>query len=294
MKLIAPAVLCIAVLASGCATTLSTMQTAVPVEPRHVQINGGYGLYLPLGPAADAVMQGAKQAAKAVAAAKNDEQYQLSEEDQQALLTAGIGLAAMPPGFAYEISLRTGVVDNLDVGLKYSTSGSLKADAKYRFFHQGPSGEPGVMSPSYDLAIGLGASKYFFESPVITVLEYVQLGDFSRWDVEVPAIFSIEWGQILKFWVAPKYVFSHTSFDEELVGISEEATRRSGYQLGLPGSVSTHFIGSSVGFGAGYRWVHVMFELTAGYTYCRPVIFGHQRNLGGLTLYPAIGLQVKL
>ena len=42
------------------------------------------------------------------------------------------------------------------------------------------------MSPSYDFAIGFAGSKYFFSNPVITVLEYVQLGDFSRWDVEVP------------------------------------------------------------------------------------------------------------
>ena len=281
--------------AAGCASTLSSMQTAVPVEPRHVQVTGGYGLFLPLGPAADAVAQGVKQAEKAIDAAHSDENYQLSEEDAQQILTAAIGLATMPPGFAYELSVRTGIVQDIDIGLKYSTAGSLKLDGKYRFFHRGPEeGGGGVMTPSYDIAIATGVSKYFFSSPVIEVLELVQLGDFSRWDFEVPMYFSIEWGKILKFWVAPKYIYSRTSFDGELVDISHEASRYSGYALDLPSVVNTHFFGSSVGFAAGYKWVHLMLELTAGYTYCRPTVFGQERNIGGLTLYPAIGLQVKI
>jgi hypothetical protein len=180
------------------------------------------------------------------------------------------------------------------VGLRYSTSGSLKADVKYRFLHRGPREfEGGIMTPRYDFAVGLVGSKYFFQSPVITVLEYVQLGDFSRWDMEIPAYFSIEWGEILKFWVAPKYVYSRTTFDEKLVNLSDTASSITNYDVSLPSAVNTHFFGASVGFGAGYRWVHLMLELTAGYTYCRPTIFGQQRNLGGLTLYPAIGLDLK-
>lgn len=295
MRLIVLLVSCIGVLSTGCASTLSTMQTAVPVERGHVQVNGAYGIYLPLGPAADAVAQGVKQAQKAVVAAKENKNYELSEEDAQSILTAGIGLASMPPGAAYEIMVRTGLFEDLDLGVRYSTSGSLKADAKYRFFHHGPEeGEGGVMSPSFDMAIGFGGAKYFFSSPVIEVLEFVQLGDFSRWDVEVPAYFSIEWGQILKFWVAPKYVYSRTSFDGELVDLSHEASRWSHLELGLPDVVNTHFFGSSIGFAAGYKYVHLMLELTAGYTYCRPTVFGQVRNIGGLTLYPAIGLQVKI
>ena len=58
--------------------------------------------------------------------------------------------------------------------------------------------------------------------------------------------------------------------------------------------VNTHFFGSSVGIAAGYKYVWLMLELTAGYTYCRPTVFGRERNIGGLTLYPAIGLQVKI
>ncbi len=290
MRLIA-----VAVLLSGCAGTLSSMQTAVPVEPRHVQVTGGYGVYLPLGPAADAVAQGVKQAEKATRAAVEGGNYELTEEDAQQILTAGIGLATMPPGTAYEIMVRTGIVQDIDIGLKYSTAGSLKLDGKYRFFHRGPEeGGGGAMTPSYDLAIATGVSKYFFSSPVIEVLEFVQLGDFSRWDFEVPMYFSIEWGKILKFWVAPKWIYSRTSFDGELVEISNEASRYSEYNLGLPDVVNTHFFGSSVGFAAGYRWVHVMLELTAGYTYCRPTVFGRERNIGGLTLYPSIGLQVKI
>src|SRR5262249_40194177 len=85
----------VAVTLAGCASTLSSMQTAVPVEPRHVEATVGYGLYLPLGPATQAIAQGVKQTKNALEAAGSGTKYQLSEEDQQALITAGIGLATM-------------------------------------------------------------------------------------------------------------------------------------------------------------------------------------------------------
>ena len=49
--------LALGALSTGCATPLSTMQTAVPVERKHVQVTGGYGVYVPMGPIADVVGQ---------------------------------------------------------------------------------------------------------------------------------------------------------------------------------------------------------------------------------------------
>jgi hypothetical protein len=285
---------CVMLGLAGCATSLSSMQTAATVDPGHVQVTGGYGVYLPLGPAVMAVSEGVTQAAKATNAATSGKPYQLSENDKQQLLTAGIGLATMPPGPAYELAVRTGILRDWDAGLKYSTGGSLKADTKFRVLHHEQLGEQGLFSPKFDVALGVGGGKTFLSNPVLSVLEYVKMGDFNRWDAEVPLYISVEWGEILKFWFVPKYVYSHTTMDANLRSTAQLAGAVTGYDLSIPESVDTHFGGASVGVGAGYKWVHLMLELTAGYTYCRPNVLGQTRDLGGVTLYPAVGLEVKI
>ncbi len=304
------AALVLALAATGCATSLSTLQIARPVEPKHFQVSVGAGLYAPLGSVGSVVAQGVKQAEAATAAAKAGTPYSLSPDDQQDLLTAGIGLAVLTPGFGYEMSARTGLMNNLDVGLRYNVT-SLRLDTKYRLLHAGNGAErplPGSMpvggapdaplqSPpatrSYDLAIGLGVSRYFFSNPVFSVLEYVQLDDFSRWDFEVPLYLSAEFGEVFKLYAAPKYVYSRTTLDEKLVNYSEEATNLTGFDVTLPTEVHSHFVGSTIGMAVGYRWVHLMLEMTGGYTFCDPVVFGQRRKLGGVTLQPAVALNFR-
>lgn len=281
--------LALAALGAGCASTLSTLQTARPVERGHVQVTGGVGAYLPLGPVFTLIKQGVDQAGAVREAIDKGEPYRLSEQAQQELLTAGVALAVMPPSQAPEISLRTGLAKDLDLGLRYSVT-SLRLDGKYRFLHRGddPAGR------SLDLALGLGVARHLFEGPVFDVLGFVQLDDFSRWDLEVPLYASVEFAEVLKLYAAPKYVFSRTNLDARLVDFSQQGAEISGLDLSLPARVDTHFYGLSTGIGLGWRHVHLMLELTAGYTACNPEIFGQQRALGGVTLYPAAGVSVEI
>jgi hypothetical protein len=284
----------IAGLSTGCATTLSSMQTAVPVEPGHVQVTGGYGIFLPLGPLGIAAGEAVHQLANSIDAAKNGTKYMLTEDDKQHLITAGVGIGAMPPGPAYELSVRTGITYDWDAGVKWSSTGSLKLDSKIRLGHfERKGGARGLFSPSFDIAIGFGGGKTLIVNPVIDALQFVRMGNFDRWDVEVPVYLSLTWGEFLRFWVVPKYVFSHTTMDANLVQSSMDVSGIIG-DVSVPESVDTQFFGASIGFGAGYKWVHLMLELTMGYTYCRPEVLGQVRDLGGPTLYPAIGLEVKI
>jgi hypothetical protein len=283
----------ITMLLTGCATTLSSMQTAVPVPVGHVRVTGGYGVFLPLGPLVIAAGEAVTQAQNGVRAAQTGQKYQLSDDDKQRILTAGVGIAAMPPGPAYELMIRTGIMFDWDAGLKYSSSGSLKADTKLRLGHFERKGHPGLFSPSFDLAIGIGAGKTFIHNPVITALELARMGNFDRWDLEVPVYLSLTWGEFLRFWVVPKYVYSHTRMDANLVSTSMDVSGIIG-DVAVPDGVDTHFGGASVGFGAGFRWVHLMLELTAGYTWCKPHVLGQVRDLGGVTLYPAVGVEVQI
>jgi len=287
------ALLLTGLLGSGCASTLSSHQTAKPVDPGHFQVSGGFGFYTPLGPTSAIIGAGVRQAGRLLEAISKNEQYALSEEDQQELLTAGIALAALPPSPTTEISVRTGVVQNLDAGVRYSLN-AVRLDAKYRFFHQddGP-GVPEGSQSSFDIAAGLGVSKYLFNNPLVDALQFVKLGNFDRWDLEVPLYISWESGDVFRFYGGPKYIFSRTTFDERLVNTSGQASLITGLDLSLPARVDIHFVGATVGIMVGYKYVFLILELTGGYTFSNPVVLGQRRDLGGATLFPNIGLALR-
>jgi hypothetical protein len=284
----------VAVVAAGCASTLSTLQTADVTDVRQVQVTAGTGVYVPLGPALAIVDQGIQQAAAIADAQSRGEPYTLSEEAQQQLLTAALALAVMPPWLGWELSARTGVwKDRMDVGLRYSVN-ALRLDAKYRLLHRGDGEEVNALRRrSFDLAVGFGASRYLFDNPVLDALEYVDIGEFSRWDLEAPVLASLDVGDIVKLYGGVRYVFSTTSLDAQLVDSSLQASAVSGVDLGVPRTVYTHYVGGVAGLAAGYRWVHAMAELNGGYTFCNPILFGQRRQLGGPTVYPAVGIAVK-
>lgn len=281
-------------LTSGCATTLSTMQTARPLAPGQVQVTGGLGIFLPVGNLIRVVDAGIDQGREARDAVDDGRSYDLDEEAQQRLLTAGVALMVAPPGVNPELMVRVGVVDRVDVGLRYSGI-SLRADAKVLLLHGGgeQEGRMEVGQRSYDVALGLGVARHFFSSPVLDVLEIVQMGDFSRYDLEVPLYVSADFGDIFKLYGAPKYVYSRTRLDERLVDYSQQGAPVTGFDAALPATVNSHFVGSTVGMALGYRYVYVFAELTGGYVICNPTLFGAERKLGGVTFFPSFGLAVR-
>ncbi|MFP2933998.1 hypothetical protein ACLESO_54515, partial [Pyxidicoccus sp. 3LG] len=293
-----PALLSVAALlalAPGCATTLSTMQTARTLAPGQVQVSGGMGVFIPVGTLVEVVDSGIDQGEEARDAVDEGRPYTLTEEAQERLLTAGVALMVAPPGANPELMLRVGVVDRVDVGLRYSGI-SLRVDAKVHLLHGGTADREGRMEPgqhSYDVALGVGAARHFFSSPVLDVLEVVQMGDFSRYDVEVPLYLSADFGDIFKLYGAPKYVYSHTRLDARLVDYSREGKPVTGFDAALPATVGSHFVGSTVGMALGYRYVYLFAELTGGYIFCNPVLFGEKLNLGGVTVFPAFGIAVR-
>lgn len=285
--------------ASGCATTLSTYQTADVTDFKQVEIEGATGFYANIGPVWGLASEGFTQG-KAAWDAYNDgdpeTNYEFDEESAQKLFTSAIALAVFMPGQNYQLGLRTGVIpDKMDVGFRWSMN-AVRLDTKYQFLHV-PFGRADTdqvyRKGSFDMAVGLAGSRYLFDNPALKPLEFLHLDDFSRWDVEVPLYASVDFGQILKLYTSPKYVYSHTTLDENLVNYSQLATLTTGYDLALPEVVHSHFVGSTVGAMVGYRWVWLALELTGGYTFCRPYVFGRYRDLGGPTFYPSAGIIVR-
>ena len=281
-------------LAPGCASTLSTQQTARTLAPGQVQVTGGAGFFIPVGSLVRVVDDGIHQGEAARDAVEDDRPYTLSEEAQQELLTAGVALMVAPPGVNPELMVRVGVVDRLDVGLRYSGI-SLRGDLKFLLAHGGD--DVGryleLGQRSYDMSLGVGVSRHFFSSPVLDVLEVVKMGEFSRYDVEVPLYLSADWGDIFKLYAAPKYIYSRTRLDARLVNYAEQGKPVSGFDATLPATVGSHFVGSTLGIAVGYRYVHLYAEVTGGYFRSRPRLFGMERDLGGVTVMPSVGLAIR-
>ncbi len=274
---------------TGCATNLSTLQTARTLQPGQIRVGAAVGVYIPAGQAANALGHGVTQARKGIEAAQNRENYTVSEADQEAMLTTALALAVLPPSTSWEINGRYGVAENFDVGLRYGLN-ALRADAKYRLVHLGDrDGEGQGGRKSFDFAVGLGISRYFFSNPVTEVLEKVKLGNFDRWDVEVPLYISADFNPYFGIYFSPKYVYSRTTVELRLLEIAE-ACNCVEEKIQIPSEVNMHFVGATAGIRAGLPKLSVYAELTGGNTFVNPRIMGKERNLGGVTLYPSIGL----
>lgn len=281
--------LALVVVGSGCATNLSTMQTAKTLRPGQFRIAGGAGVYIPAGQVVGAISEGVSLVKDGVDAANTHQNFQFTEDHQDKVLTAAVALVTLPPAAGWEISGRYGVVENLDVGVRWGLN-ALRADAKYRLLHGGDlEGEGQGGRKSYDLAIGVGVSKYFFSNPVLDVLEKVKLADFSRWDLEVPLYMSADFNPYFGIYFVPKWVFSHTDFDLKVLEIAQECGCYE-EKFQVPGAVDMHFVGATGGIRAGLPKLSFFMEVTAGRTFVNPKILGKERDLGGVTLYPSIGL----
>ncbi|WP_224240811.1 hypothetical protein [Hyalangium gracile] len=280
-------------LATGCASNISTLQTAKPLARGQFQVSLGAGAFIPVGQLAEVVDLGINKGQELKDAIDGDQPVRLTEEEQQRLLTSGVALAVAPPGVVNEVMIRAGLFDDLDVGLRYSGI-SWRLDTKFRVLHAGDGEDvPENKRKSFDVALGLAGARHSFKSPVFDLMKIIQLDEFSRYDVEVPLYMSADVGDILRLYAAPKYIYSRTSLDERFVDFAAQGKDVTGFDVSLPAKVKSEFVGTTMGVSLGYKYVHVFAEITGGYTFCKPELFGVQRNLGGATFYPAVGIAVR-
>jgi hypothetical protein len=280
-------------LVTGCASNLSTLQTAKPLARGQFQVSLGAGAFIPAGQIVDVVDIAIDEGKRLRDQVENNEKVSLTQEQQQEILSAGVALAVAPPGLVHEFMLRAGLADDWDVGLRYSGI-SWRLDTKVRFLHAGDGPEVAEnQRKSFDMAIGLAGARHSFKSPALDLLKIVQIDDFSRWDVEVPLYISTDVGDILRLYMAPKYVYSRTKLDERFINFAEQGKDVTGFDVSLPARVKSEFVGSTFGVSLGYKYVHVFAEITGGYNFCNPEVFGQRRNLGGVTIYPSVGIAFR-
>ena len=132
-----------------------------------------------------------------------------------------------------------------------------------------------------DLMLGMALVPLAF---VFDALDFLEVGDYSRWNIEVPVIFGSRLGDVGHAWFGPKYVFSTYSVDASLknIGVVPES------------SGTIHHLGAFGGIGVGYKVVFVFAELTIAKMFAEPEIFGQKTDLGGIVVVPAGGLMLRL
>jgi hypothetical protein len=255
-------------LAAGCTTALSTMQPADTLPRGGVHVGAGVTVDLPVTQAIRALDE-AEDLADAYAA---DPDYQPTEAEQRDAFEAGLGLALAAPGPTIDLMARYGVIEHLDVGLRYTTSG-VHLDGKLQFLERGP----------WAGSISVGVARGLFQGPVFDVLEYLQIDDFSRWDLEVPLILGRSLGPLGKVWFGPKLVVSRVELDAALANVDST----------LALEETLRYVGGFGGLALGYRDILVFAELSVMHLTASAVVLGDQVDLGGLIVVPSGGVMAR-
>jgi hypothetical protein len=246
---------------------MSTMQPAKPVGQNHVEVNGGFNINIPVTSAVGVIAESTTVASRIAT-----ENRQPNKEEQRALLDAALPLALNPPGATPDIMVRYGIVDPVDVGLRYSGT-AIHGDVKVAVYDEEP----------FTLAISAGYSRQRFSGVLFDALDFLKIGDYSRNNLEIPVIMGFQLKDYGHVWFGPKFIGSWYSLDASLksVGIVEKTS-------GFVG----HY-GAFGGIALGYKYVFAVAELTMMYMVSKPTIAGREVNLGGLVIQPSLGLMVR-
>ncbi len=210
---------------------------------------------------------------------------ELSEEEFRDLLDASVAFALFRPGYTPEANLRVGVVDQLDVGVRYNGT-TLKGDVKYEIAEW----DDARQAVSVDVGVG-----HQF-SPAPSIIEFVALSEWSRTDLDIIALYGLEFEPFGRFWIGPRVMQSWVSvqpkLDDELrARIPDEYENLDPGQFFRDENIT--YVGGTTGVMAGYKHVYAMIEFTVMYSRFTPLILDEERNLSGVAVAPNFGLVVE-
>lgn len=277
-----PRLLLFAALAGvGCATSLSATHTASTVPKGQVEASIHTGILVPAGVLATALSEG-KEAVKSMAGqAGRDGTIEIPESAARSAMVAAAAIIAGPPAPVQEITVRYGVHDRVDVGLRYSGP-AFRGESHVQLYR----------GPEWRVAAGVGVARHTFGGGLLDLLEKFDLANFKRTDVDLAVLAGID-GDLGAFYLGPKLVWSKYSSEGLLIdgdrvvvtGPSGEPLAQAPFQLG-----SSLLYGAVVGGRLGWKYVWVSAELGIYGSRYRPNILGTEVDLGGLVVYPTIGL----
>jgi hypothetical protein len=264
---------------AGCSSAISTLQSPDVLRPGHVSVTAGIDVAIPVSRIADVLDQASALEDKV----KADPGYQPTDEEKQAYLGAALGLALNAPGPITDVMGRVGLGHGFDVGLRYSATG-LHGDVKWQFWNQGPDG--------WRAAVSVGYQYHRFKGLIFDLLEYIDIKDFSRHDLEIPLLVGRAFGEDAdgaypgwsgRVWGGPKLIVAWVSIDAKLDQFDDT----------LDHDGTMVYVGGVVGGALGYRGIELYLEMTVMHLSAEATILGAERDLGGIVLMPSFGLMTR-
>ncbi|MGM0558223.1 MAG: hypothetical protein ACQEVA_17695 [Myxococcota bacterium] len=206
----------------------------------------------------------------------------LTEEEFRDVLDAAVAFALFRPGYTPEANLRVGIIDTLDLGVRYNGV-TLKGDLKYEIAEWDDERQA--------VSVDVGVGRQF--SPAPSIVEIVALTEWSRTDLDVIALYGFEFEPYGRFWIGPRFMQSWIDVQPKLDDELRERIPQE-YEDLDPGQFfqdeNITYYGGTTGIMAGYKHVYAMVELTVMYSRFTPTIIDEQRNLSGVTFAPNFGV----
>lgn len=266
----------IATLLFGCTTSLATFTPAQTTPAGHVRVSGNVGANLPIGNIVSKIQEG-KDRIEEIRAGDNP-----TNADVEDLTRTAAALVVSPPSVGTDFQLRVGLIDWLDVGVRYA-SGTIRGDTRLQFL--GKKDKKGSFYGS--IGVGFGAFAFGMDLPVPDeYAKYVQLENIQRYEFDSSILFGWS-GKFGHLWFGPKVVYTLFSTDTvvALEPLPTETTRVSGHNF---------YYGGQLGFALGYKVFWIVVELTAAgvssHADSNPLGNKRSDDTSAFLLYPAAGV----
>jgi hypothetical protein len=269
----------VALLVSGCTTSVSTLQTARTLDPGKVEFVAGGSVPIH-GPFVSSFADMIDSAGERVTTGNSTA---MTPEEERRAIKAVLAGVLFQPAVIPEVHGRVGLVEGVDVGLRYAGP-SFKLDGKVQL----------AAREFYSLAFtagyvhhtGLGAS---IAEKAFDVFESMKLADYSRRDVDLALLLSGREDRTFNAYGALRYLLGMPSFQ---VSVPRELAA-SGTGAEQESSPKMHYFGGTCGMRLGGRTIGFLAELSAMYVVFRPEVLSEVRDMSGVLIQPAMGLDVR-
>lgn len=273
-----------ALVLTGCVTSVNQMQTARTLAPKETRMELGASVPISTRYFAE-IIDTIELAAERLRDAEELDRP-VSEAEQRQAIEGAAALLLLQPALVPELSVRVGVVENVDVGLRWAGPG-FRLDGKWRVAHEPGRWNAAVLA-AYTHHTGVGAS---IATKAFALFDSLKLVSFSRRDIELAALASTDEEQrAVVTYGGLRYILSMPRIESELADGLEAS---SGRPL-LDTAPNIHTVGATAGVRLGWRRVYVMAELTLMWMLFEPEILGEKRDLGGLLISPGVGLAAEI
>lgn len=269
--------LVLSLLATGCATSLGATHTARTLPKGKFEVTAHAGILAPIGVIKEALDAGEKVAEQMAPGGSGT--VEVDPETLKALTVAAAAVIAGPPSPVTEFSLRYGLLERVEVGGRYSGP-ALRLESHVQLAKDGP----------LDVVGGIGVARHTFDGGLLGLLGKLKLAEFKRTDLDIVVLAGRE-NEYGAFWFGPKAVYS--AYASEGLAFDDRA-------LALAGGVdpgidlgSSLLVGGVIGARLGFKHVWLSAELGIYGSRYSPTVLNETVDLGGLVVYPTIGIATR-